>query len=165
MRVFKRRKILVIVLIVGIVAGFAEAVHSIWHKMQQEINSQKALASKNSKLFSIMSEWMKTKRSNRTVADYLSEKGYRTIGVYGMGNMGDCLIGELNNSPVVVKYAIDRNAEDIYANVNLYKPNDDLPDADAIVVTVLTESDSIKNELQNKMKCPILSIEDIIMDM
>ena len=140
MNTWKRKGILILVLavLIGAIVGLIKEIFIIKNKMQHEIESQKALVNENIKLFQVMSEWMKAKTNNRTISDYLTERGYQTIAIYGMGRMGDCLLNELCRGNVSVKYAIDRNVEEIYARVDLYKPSDDIPDVDAILITDIT---------------------------
>ena len=40
--------------------------------------------------------------------------------------------------------------------------DDNLEDVDAIVVTAITFFDEIEEQLQSKVSCPIISLEDIL---
>ena len=40
---------------------------------------------------------------------------YKEIAIYGMSYLGERLADELAGSDITVKYAIDRNADNIYA--------------------------------------------------
>ena len=63
---------------------------------------------------------------------------------------------ELNGTGVVVKYAIDKNADNIYAPCEVFKPDDILPYADAIVVTSFFFFDEIERDLEDKVDYPII---------
>ena len=79
-----------------------------------------------------------------------------------MNYAGETLYNELDGSGVKVKYAIDRNADQKYADVDVISPEADLPDVDAIIVTAITFFDEIEEKLAEKISCPILSLEDIL---
>ena len=51
---------------------------------------------------------------------------------------------------------------DIYASFEVLKPDDTLPDVDAIIVTAFFFFDEIEQELEDKIDCPIISIEDVV---
>ena len=78
-----------------------------------------------------------------------------------MKEMGQRLFYELKNENVKV-YLIDKKADDIWFEQDIYFPNEKLPDMDIIVITAAYYFDSIKLELESKVKCPIVSIEDVI---
>ena len=59
-------------------------------------------------------------------------------------------------------YGIDQNAGDIYLDVDIKSMDDDLEEPDAIVVTAITFFDEIEEGLHQKLKCPVLSLEDIL---
>lgn len=44
----------------------------------------------------------------------------------------------------------------------MLKPDDTLPDVDAIIVTAFFFFDEIEQELEDKIDCPIISIEDVV---
>ena len=64
----------------------------------------------------------------------------------------------------MLAYGIDKNADNIYADIDVVSLNDKLDEVDVIIVTAITFFDQIVEELSNKVKCPIVSIEDILYD-
>ena len=79
-----------------------------------------------------------------------------------MSYAGETFIDELKNTNIQVIYGIDQKADRIYANVNLVTIDDNLEEVDAVIVTAITFFDEIKENLSEKMDCPILSLEDIL---
>ena len=61
-----------------------------------------------------------------------------------------------------MRYAIDKNADMIYANVDVVTPDDELEPVDVIVVTAIYYFDEIEEDLSEKVDCPIISLEDIL---
>ena len=79
-----------------------------------------------------------------------------------MSHVGERLYDELKNSDINVKYAIDKDAINIYSEINVYTLKDQLDDVDVVIVTPIFYFDNIRNELRNKFNCPIISIEDVL---
>ncbi len=110
----------------------------------------------------MMNQWVKIKQENKSIADYLEQNGYKEIAIYGMNYVGETLLDELANSNIKVKYAIDKNADAIYSDIDVVTPDDELTEVDAVIVTAITFFDEIEEHLLDKMDCPILSMEDIL---
>lgn len=123
------------------------------------------VSDKHLALFLMMNQWVKNKQENKSMAEYLVKKGYRRVAIYGMNYVGETLLDELTGSEVVVEYGIDKNADNIYTNVDIVSPEDDLDDVDAIIVTAITYFNEIGEQLNKKTKGAILSLEDILYEM
>ena len=82
--------------------------------------------------------------------------------IYGMNYVGETLLSELANTNIQVKYAIDKNADNIYADVDILSPEDDFDNVDVVIVTPITFFDEIEETLSEKLDCPIISMEDIL---
>ena len=93
---------------------------------------------------------------------YFKAKGYKKIAVYGMSYAGETLVGELKGSGVEAAYGIDQNADSVYADIDVFSTEDNLPTTDAVVVTAVTFFDEIEEKLSRKLDCPIISLEDIL---
>ena len=61
-----------------------------------------------------------------------------------------------------MQYGIDKNADNIYMDVNIVTMEDELKPVDAIVVTPIFFFDDIEEELSQKIDCPIISLEDVL---
>ena len=110
----------------------------------------------------MMARWIKLKQDGRQLAEYFERENYRSIAIYGMGRLGECLLRELEKSSITVRYAIDRQAENICADIDVVTMDDELEDVDVIVVTPVHSFDF---ELSKKTDCPILCLEDVIFDL
>ena len=76
--------------------------------------------------------------------------------------MGETLVDELKDSDIKVSYGIDQNAGGIYSDIEIFSPEDKLPAVDAVVVTAITFFEEIREMLQEKIDCPVISLEDIL---
>ena len=80
------------------------------------------------------------------------------------------MLKELADSPVRVLYGIDRQAEKAagklaagrWAGLPIRKPEDTLPEADAIIVTAVYFFSEIDEQLRQKVTCPVISLEDVL---
>lgn len=152
-------------LILGGAAGTVSGAAVTGKKYRERIHEYAELSDKHLALYLLMNEWVHIKQDGKSLSDYFEKRDYRKIAVYGMNFVGETLLRELENSDIKVVYAIDKNAERIFTDVEVILPDDVQEEVDAIVVTPISYFDSIEGMLQEKVDCPILSIEDIIKEM
>lgn len=131
-------------------------------KNNESLDNANKLANKHLDMFLLMNRWIQNKNEKKEIADYLLKKGIHSIAIYGMNYIGETLHIELKNTPIKVEYAIDQNAETMYAECDIFSPKEELPQVDMVIVTPLTGFDVIKDMLEKKVSCKIVSIEDIV---
>lgn len=149
-----------LILLVGMFVG---AILFDWMTCKRFFEAE-SLNQKHYLLFRLMMHWVAEKQKGRNLAGYLVERGHQNIAIYGMNYVGKALMDELKDTGVNVKYGIDRNADNIVADVDLHKPDEVLETVDAVVVTPFTSFDEIKKMLSKRLECPIFSIEDLVYD-
>lgn len=123
------------------------------------------MSNKHLALFLMMNQWVKVKQEGKNLSAYFEKNGYKKIAVYGMSYAGETLIDELKGTDVSIAYGIDRNAESLYADIDVVTIEDELAEVDAIVVTAITFFDEIEEQLSEKVRCSIISLEDILYEM
>lgn len=126
------------------------------------IKKSKKMSDKHLALFLMMNRWVSVKQEGKNLASYFEKNGYKKIAVYGMSYVGETLIGELRDTGISIAYGIDKNADSIYADVDIVSIDDTLEPVDAVVVTAITFFNEIEEKLSDKMACPIISLEDIL---
>lgn len=129
---------------------------------QKYIKKLKLRARKERGLFFLMNQWIGLKQDNQQIETYFQKNNYQRIAVYGMGFVGMRLIKELRNTNLNIIYGIDQNAANISSDLKLLTLEDELPEVDVIIVTVLGLFQEIYDKLSTKIKCDIVAIEDII---
>lgn len=112
--------------------------------------------------YNVLLEWLQKKQDGKNLEDYFIEKEYKTVAIYGMGELGLRLADELKDSSIELKYGIDKNASSVYSDLELKDPDDSFDDVDVIVVTPIFAFDDIENELSSKVNCPIISLEEVV---
>ena len=113
-------------------------------------------------MFLLSLQWTVNLQGKHSISDYLLDKGYRKIAIYGMSDMGKALLNELKQSELIVEYVIDRNAGEIFVDIPVLLPENDFLDTDVIIVTPFLQYDAIEGMLRKKSSCDIISIKDII---
>lgn len=148
--------------VLSVLAGAAVGAGTIGKMAGKATDKAQAMSDKHLALFLMMNQWVKVKQEGKNLSSYFEEKGYKKIAVYGMSYAGETLLDELKDSEVEVAYGIDKNADGIYADVDIVSVDDELDDVDAIIVTAITFFDEIDEKLSQKINCPIISLEDVL---
>lgn len=146
---------------VGAVAGGTAAKTSSTKKIERKDE----LLSKLHVLYCAFDRWLQIRQEGRTLAEYFEKNNYNTVAIYGMKELGERLLDELKDSDITVCYAIDKNADQLYADVDILTPEDELEPVDVIVVTAIYYFDEIAEMMGEKVDCPVVSLEDILYEM
>ncbi len=119
-------------------------------------------ASKLNEFYIILLRWLKIYQCDKRLSHFLYDKGYRSVAIYGMKELGESLLNELDNSEINVAYCIDKNAESLYIAKDIYTPDMELPKVDAIIITAVHYYDEIEFFLRKRVDCPLISLDDLI---
>lgn len=84
------------------------------------------------------------------------------IAVYGLGQVCNCFLGCLKENAIEVVYGIDQNAELLYSDFCVYKPSDNLPQVDIIVITVPDTQEEIAHYLRKHSDNRVINIEKLL---
>lgn len=150
---------------------FGAAVGAIAGGTAVKTSSSKEIEKKNETLakfhvfYSAFDRWLQIYQEGGTLAEYFKKNNYKTVAIYGMKELGERLLDELKDSGITVCYAIDKNADQLYADVVILTPEDELEPVDVIVVTAIYYFDEIKDMLSEKVDYPIVSLEDILYEL
>ncbi len=147
-----------LLILIGMIVG--AGIATTWEA--KKVKKQKGYSDKHFALYFMMNQWVRVKQENKSIAEYLERNGYKEIAIYGMSYVGETLLYELQDSKIKVKYAIDKNANNICSGVDIIRPEDDFGKVDAIIVTPITFFVEIQEVLSRKIDCSILSMEDIL---
>lgn len=82
-----------------------------------------------------------------------------------MGKIGTHLFFELRESDVRVLFGIDRSNINEKNGIKVYKPDDEMPKVDAVIITIINEYDKISEKLSKNMDCSMIAIEEIIQEL
>jgi len=112
-------------------------------------------------------KWMENKNRGFNVSKYLLENGYKSIAIYGMGDISRLLYEELKDSEVCVKCMVDRNYESmsiVENDIKVVSP-DDIKDVDVVLVTPTANYNEVVEMIVNiNPKLPTLSFRDAMFE-
>ncbi|HBI61851.1 MAG TPA: hypothetical protein DDY31_11685 [Lachnospiraceae bacterium] len=129
---------------------------------RKTVNEKKEKIDKFKTYYNILNQWMIIKQEGKTIEEYFHINNIKTIAIYGMGEMGYRLYDDLKAGDIEVKYAIDKNVENIYGKLDIFDVDDNLPSVDAIVVTAVFAFDEIKEKLESVTDYDVVSLQDVI---
>lgn len=129
---------------------------------KKRINEKQEINDKIVLYYRIFNQWISIYQEGKSLKNFFKNNNYKSIAIYGMKELGERLYDELRDSDIIVKYIIDKNAGEIYADIDVVTPEDNLEPVDVIVVTATFYYDEIKNMLREKVDYPVVSLEDIL---
>lgn len=142
--------------------GAAIIEYIVLRLKKKEVIDWKKMSDKHLTLMHLMNQWLKIKQEGKKVEDYFHNNKIGTIAIYGMSYAGERLYEELKNTDIKIRYAIDRNCEGIYMDIDILSPDEEFPEVDAIVVTPVSFFHEIKDMLRKKIDCRIISLEEVV---
>ena len=148
--------------ILALTAGAAAGAISTEKVLSEPLKKNQENAEKFHMLFKMMNQWVDVKQKGINLSKFFEENGYKKIAIYGMATVGETFFNELTGTGIEVVYGIDRNKTGVAAGVPMYSPDDELPDADVIVVSAISYFDEIATMLEEKTDCPVISLEDVV---
>jgi hypothetical protein len=140
--------------------GLGQAKNKI--EMNKAADKQADEVNKFREFFGILNYWLTLKEEGKGLEKFFFDHGYHKIAIYGMKDLGIHLREELRDSSVRVCYGIDKNADCIYTDIEMFSTLAELPEADVIVVTPVHYFDEIKRELGEYTEIPVISLADVL---
>ena len=126
-----------------------------------QLEKQEARLIKYKSHYHLMDKWMVLKEDGKSIKEYCCDKGIESVAIYGMGILGRHLYTEMKLQDISVKYVIDRVLNS-YKDTKIFKPDEDLPKVDAVIVTPIDEYYEIRNEFGRERGMQLISLEEII---
>ena len=147
------------------VSDFSKAYDSLpaySETIRKEISSLSYNASKFRHLFQIVDKWLFLEQErNVNFSNFFKSENISSIAIYGMAALGKHLLLQLQKEAFPATFGIDRYVGQYGNDFVIYRPEDDLPETDAIVITAY-DTAAITELLQCKFSGKIYSLEDII---
>jgi len=153
---------------IGLIAALTGAVAGavgVSYFKNKKIVEKEGKVDKFKDYYNLLNQWLMNKNEGKKIEKYFLDNGYKTIAIYGMGELGNRLYEELKDSEIDVKYAIDKNAESTYSELTVIDLDEDMEPVDVILVTAFFAFEEIQETLEEKVDYPIVSIEDVIYEL
>ncbi len=109
--------------------------------------------------------WMGLREKGINIFSFLERYGIKHIAVYGYGMLAKHLIPELEGTDVEIDYFIDRSRRKNAIKYEVKPVADNLPQVDAVIITVVDEFDSIYQMLKERMDCKFFSLYEIVSEL
>lgn len=111
----------------------------------------------------LINHWLEAKNFGKSASDFCMFEGYRHIAIYGMAELANRLMEDLKDTEIIVDYGIDQDVSCSIARIeNVYSMEEVLPMVDAVIVTPFHAYSAIKTDLERKLSCPVISLEEVI---
>ena len=138
--------------------------HQVNRKHKKEKDALAAQATKFSDNYQLLNHWLEIRGEGKGLSCYFNAMGYKRIAIYGMAELANRLMEDLEGSGVEIAYGIDRDAGGSISRIaEVYSPQEkELPEADVVVVTPYYAMEAIKRDLEGKVGCPVVSIEEVV---
>lgn len=142
----------------GVIGGF------LWEHDRMKLIMKEKIRKldRSQSYYGLLLSWLKMHEEKISLDDYFERLEISNIAVYGNGQIGERLIKEMECTKTSIRYIIDRNACSMVSKFPIFTMEDELPQVDAIVVTVIDEYDSIAEAIRKKCDCYVFSIEEVI---
>lgn len=147
-----------VLLIVGIVIGI----------ILDRINLREVMKDKDKEVeklkqnFNLLGEWLAMYERAECIEEKLVEMEINTIGIYGMGVLGNHLYRQLENTSVKVNYIIDRNDLKGVYTAKIIKPCEHMENTDAVIVTPVYQFNNIKKDILQHNDIQVVSLKEIL---
>lgn len=129
---------------------------------ENAMKKEERRADKNNINFKTSCKWIKVYQDNKKIEDYLDRESIKEVAIYGVGELGKCLLKDLENTDISVKYLIDRNSYRAFRSYLCYSPLDDLPEVQAVIVTPVSDFEKIAEQLKKKIRTRVIPLNQMI---
>lgn len=148
--------------LLGATAGAAGAF-AVTTNMSGKVSREQAKKTEKFRTYyNVLNQWLMLKQEGQGIDGYFKDAGYQNIAIYGMGELGNRLLKELEGSGVTVKYCMNSDTPVMDAEFNVLENEDMLEEVDAIIVTAMFAFDEIEEKLSEDFDCPIVSLEEVV---
>lgn len=118
--------------------------------MSDAFLQREAMLQKYKQFYRVLIDWLNACLDGRTIYNYLAERNIRKVAIYGYADIGKLLYKELVKSDISVHSILDKRFIDSGSDmVQVCHPEDGDRSVDAVLVTVITDCNSVKTELEH----------------
>ena len=94
--------------------GIMSILGGLLYKTNKKIKKADNVKKRYMLYYDVLNQWLKNKNDNYKIVDYFKNNNYKSIAIYGMGEMGNRLFEEIKESDIKVEYFIDNNTDYLY---------------------------------------------------
>lgn len=151
--------------VIGTVAGAVAGVVATSRLSKGVVSKREEKIDKFKGYYTMLNQWLMLKQEGKSLEKYFTDHDYKTVAIYGMGEMGNRLYEELKESTQVeVKYGIDKNAASTYSDLDIKDIDEILDAVDVVVVTATFAFDEVQELLEGAVDGDIVSLDDVVFE-
>lgn len=133
--------------------------------LKRDLDAKETRIHKFKSYFDLLNEWLRLDLQGKSLESYFIKNGYKTVAIYGIGEIGSRLYEALASGiSVEVIYAIDKNRKS-YLSLPVYNLDQSLPVVDVVVVSTNNIFEEVAKSLRDKVTATIVSIDDVIFEL
>ena len=111
--------------------------------------------------YHLLEQWMVILENGISFKEYFKKNNYQNLAIYGFGAIGRHFYNQLTGA-FDIRYIIDKSVNISSFGIPFYRPDDQLPKVDVIIVTVINEYKQIYFDLKKEFKGDIVSLSEVI---
>lgn len=127
----------------------------------KELDKCRKTADRYFKIIKLMDKWIEHYQNNKSISEYFNRNNFKTIAIYGMGDVGWRLFRELVKSDIKVSFGIDRKKNIVFPGLKIVDWTEEWEMVDVIVITPFYEFQSISKEIKKKCGYKTISVEEL----
>lgn len=133
--------------------------------VKAEISALSGNVQKFKSLFELIDKWLFLEQENKVdFRRYFQDKDIHSVAVYGMAALGKHVLVQLRKEGIALLFGIDRYVGQFGDDFKIYRPEEEFPDVDAIIITAY-DTGAICRQLQDRYKGTVIALENIIDEM
>ncbi len=133
------------------------------HRIEKELEKKKG--NKEYNVLNLMVLWKKTELEGVSIGTYLKNKGINSVGVYGLGEVGKCVIKDLEKEGVHVAFAADKKRlYDFFGTIPVLSWDDPLVPTDIVISTPVGMSADDLTIISEKFKVPVVDMRSLLVE-
>ncbi len=156
------KKNIIFITSIGAIVSFISGVISVSILTRNILQQKEYKIDKFKGYYYLLNHWLTLKQNEKFLETYFKDRGYNSIAIYGMGELGNHFYEEMKNTDIEIKYAIDKNASTTDVDIEIINLEDELPKVDVIVVTATFAFDEIYKNISTITDIPVVSLDDIV---
>lgn len=133
--------------------------------LSNEVKEREELIQKYRQFYRLFYKWIRLNQNRKSIAKHLQEKKINLVTIYGYGDVGKLLYGDLLSTDIEVKEILDKReivTQSHSKNLKVYKPREGNTAVDAIIVTAIYYFDEIEKELMDLGYQNIISLQRLL---
>ncbi|MDK2807490.1 MAG: hypothetical protein PWP24_221 [Clostridiales bacterium] len=109
-----------------------------------------------------LDKWLCLKEKGVNFEEYFIIRRIKNLAIYGMGMVGRHLYNELSGGSIKVVYGIDQQGQGLSKDLPIYRIEDELPEADAVVIAVTFAYEEMVANLKEKGIKQIILLNEVL---